>query len=299
MVGGSVGKGHGVVRVVAGVVSLVLAAVPGPVLAGQALGVPLSAGQTLAGPLPAGRGGEDRGAADLSVRLSASPPVAQPGQPLIYRAQVRNAGPGDAVLPTLTVRLPDGVRVLGVDVAECGPGEAANEVVCASTKDVLAGETGGVTINGLVGPEAHGPLRATATLSSEVVDGNEADNSAQVSTRLDEGTDLAVRLSRRARAGRMVTMAAVVRNRGPKRVRDALLFFDTGGARFLRAEGARCDPLPGSLGCELRAVGPGERVSLRLAFVTRKRGPRAEATVYSARLGDRHPANNTARLRLG
>ncbi|GAA2884902.1 hypothetical protein GCM10010517_48460 [Streptosporangium fragile] len=279
MVRGSVCKGQGVVRVVAGVISIVLAAVPGLVLAGP--------GET------------DPGRADLSVRLSASPPVAQPGQPLTYRAEVRNAGPGDAVLPVLTVRLPAGVEVLSVDVAECRPGSTANEVVCASGKDVPAGETGGVTINGVVGSGARGPLRATATLSSEVVDGDEADNSAETLTRLDEGTDLAVRLSRRARAGRMVTMAAVVRNRGPKRVRDAALFFDTGGARFLRAKGARCDPRPRSLGCALRAVGPGERLSLRLAFVARKRGPRAEATVYSVRLGDRRPANNTARLRLG
>ncbi|WP_433372968.1 hypothetical protein [Streptosporangium sp. CA-115845] len=278
MVGGSLFREHVAVRIVAGVICLVLATVPRA---------------ASASPDDEGWGG-----ADLSVRLTVSPKRAQPGQPLTYRAEVRNAGPGDAVLPLLTVRLPDGVEVIGVNVAECLPGATTGEVVCAATKDVPAGQTGGVTINGVVRSGARGPLTASATLSSEVVDDDETNNHSQTLTEVDDGTDLAVRLSRAARAGRLVTVSAVVRNRGPRRVHDAGVFFDTGGARLMSARGARCDSHPAYVGCRLRTVGAGRRVSFMLAFVARGHAPRAEATVYSLRLGDRRPANNTARFSL-
>lgn len=269
---------HVAARIVAGVICLALAAAPRGALASP--------------------DDDTWGGADLSVRLTAFPKRAQPGQPLLYRADVRNDGPGDAVLPLLTVRLPEEVQVIGVNVADCFPGAAAGEVVCPSVKDVLAGQTGGVTITGVVRSGARGPLRAKATLSSEIVDDDETDNSSETLTEVGEGTDLAVRLSRATRAGRLVTVAAVVRNRGPRRVHDAGVLFDTGGARLMSARGARCDSHSAYVGCRLRTVGAGRRVSFMLAFVARAHAPRAEATVYSLRLGDRRPANNTARLSL-
>ncbi|MFF5210776.1 hypothetical protein [Streptosporangium sp. NPDC000396] len=246
----------------------------------------------------AGSGGRSQGGADLSVQLSASPKLAQPGQPLIYRVDVRNAGPEDAVLPLLTIQLPQEVEIIHVDVAECRKGTAANEVVCPSQQDVLAGGTGGVMITGLVDPDARGPLQATATLSSEVEDENEEDNISQAVTSVDEGADLVVRLSRKARAGRLVTMDAVVRNRGPRVVRDAALFFDTRSARFLSAKGAPCHSYPGHVGCTLHPVASGKLVKLKLAFHARRNAPQAKATVYSVRVGDRRPANNLARISL-
>ncbi|MFJ2031470.1 hypothetical protein [Streptosporangium sp. NPDC087985] len=236
--------------------------------------------------------------ADLSVRMETSPKAAQPGQPLLYRVEVHNLGPEDAVLPLLTIRLPKGVEILRVNVAECHSGTAANEVVCPSERDVMAGDIGGVMISGLVRPGVRGPLTATATLSSEVVDVDETDNTSRVLTEVDEGADLAVRLSRRARVGRLVAMGAVVRNRGPRAVRDAALFLHTRRARFLSATGARCRSYLGLVGCRLRAVRPGRQVSLRLAFRTHRGVPRVKATVYSTHVGDRRPANNTARINL-
>ncbi|GGS81895.1 hypothetical protein GCM10010156_45790 [Planobispora rosea] len=238
----------------------------------------------------------DWGGADLSVRLEASPKRAQPGQPLLYRVDVRNAGPGDAVLPVLTVRLPAGVKIFNADVAECRPGPGPRVVVCASDADVPAGSTGGVTITGVVRPGARGPLTATASITSEVVDDNAANDSARLLTPVAEGADLGIRLTDSSRAGRTVTMDATVHNRGPRTVRDALVLFRAGRARFVAARGARCRPYPVYVGCALRAVGSGERVRLRLSFRTNGRTVRAEAAVYSAHLGDRRPRNNVARL---
>ncbi len=278
MFGGSVFTAHGAARLVAGVVSLALVWVPGAAQAGPE------------------EGRQD--GADLSVRLEASPRVAQPGQLLTYRVEVHNAGPEDAVLPLLVVQLPDGVDILGVNVAECLPGRTAGEVVCPSQQDVLAGADGGMTVNGIVKAGARGPLKASATLSSEVVDGDETNNTAQLLTPVDEGADLTVRLSRRARARGLVTMDAVVRNRGPRVVKDASVFLRTVKARFLSARGARCRSYAGYVGCALRAVGSGRRVSFQLAFRAHRRAPLAKATVYSTHVGDRRPANNMARISL-
>ncbi|WP_405144736.1 DUF11 domain-containing protein [Sphaerisporangium sp. NBC_01403] len=244
------------------------------------------------------------GGADLSVRLTASPRVAQPGQWLSYEVKVRNAGPGDAVLPVLTIRVPDQVDVIAVNVASCHPGTSKHEVVCPSTTDIQAGDSGAVTVLGVVGTGARGPLRATARLTSEVVDDNEADNHAEVLTKVGEGADLAVRLSPArgiAKPGQRFTVRASVRNSGPVPVRDARVYFTEHGARFVSASGARCAKLRGQVGCALRPIGSGARGTLSLVFRMPRRGSRevdTEATVFSARVGDRRPANNQARMRV-
>ncbi|MFC6080747.1 hypothetical protein [Sphaerisporangium aureirubrum] len=124
------------------------------------------------------------GGADLSVRLSVAPQVAQPGQWLSYRVRVRNAGPGDAVLPVLTVHLPEEVDIVHVDVAACHPGAARNEVVCPSSADIPSGGSGALTVFGKVRAGTRGPLRAAARLTSEVTDGDEGDNRAELVTRV-------------------------------------------------------------------------------------------------------------------
>ncbi|MFC4057900.1 hypothetical protein ACFOWE_06320 [Planomonospora corallina] len=231
------------------------------------------------------------------MRLQASPRRAQPGQRLVYRARVRNAGPGEAVLPVLTVRVPRGVRILHVDVAECRPGRTAREVVCATGRDVPVGEGGKVTITGVVRPGAKGPLLATARLSSQVLDGDESDNAARTVTRIGEGADLSVRLSGLRRAGRTVTVDALVGNRGPRTVRDGLIVLQARRARVVSADGARCRSRSHYTGCALAALRPGDRVRIR--FVLRGRGDAvdARATVYSARLGDRRLGDNSDRAR--
>jgi Domain of unknown function DUF11 len=244
------------------------------------------------------------GGADLSVRVAASPRVAQPGQWLSYEVKVRNSGPGDAVLPVLTIKVPDEVDIATVNVASCHPGTSKNEVVCPSPVDIAPGETGAVTVIGMVRTGARGPLHASAGLTSEVVDGNETDNHADVVTQVDEGADLAVRLSpamRSAKPGQRFTVKAAVRNSGPRLVHDPRVSFTETGARFLSARGARCAAHDRHVGCVLGPIASGARGTLSLVFrmprhATREAG--TEATVYSTRVGDRRPANNQARMRV-
>ncbi|WP_449061870.1 hypothetical protein [Planomonospora algeriensis] len=189
------------------------------------------------------------------------------------------------------------MRILYVDVAECRPGRAAGEVVCASRRDVPAGGGGEVTITGMVRPGARGPLRATAALSSQVVDDDETDNAVRTVTPLGRGADLSVRLSGGGRVGRTATVDALVGNRGPGTVRDALLVLRSGRARILSADGGRCRSRAGYTGCALPAVRPGARLRLRFVLRPHGRTATAKATVYSARLGDLRLRDNADRLR--
>ncbi|GAA1503547.1 hypothetical protein GCM10009677_39390 [Sphaerisporangium rubeum] len=122
--------------------------------------------------------------ADLSVRITVAPQVAQPGHWLTYRVRVRNSGPGDAVLPVLTVNVPGDVDIKYVDVAACHPGATRNEVVCPSDADIPSGGSGELTVLGKVRASARGPLRAGARLTSDARDGNEVDNHVELVTRI-------------------------------------------------------------------------------------------------------------------
>lgn len=240
---------------------------------------------------PAMAAGGNGGAADLSVRMTAEPRVAQPGQPILYQVRVGNAGPGDAVLPVLRITLPAGVEIGVVDVASCRPGRTRNEVLCPSATDVLAGEGGGVRVSGVVRPDAVGPLRAVATLTSEVWDDDETDNVAVVSTPVDEGADLRLRL--RAMGG--YRLAAVLRNLGPRAVRRPLVVFRTGARRFVSAGGGSCRRRAVYVLCRVGGVASGERARLELTLRPSRRA--VTARVFAARVGDRRPADNVARVR--
>ncbi|WP_152990225.1 DUF11 domain-containing protein [Sphaerimonospora mesophila] len=271
-------------RVVTGLICVFVAGVPRPAVAMDQV--------------------EQWGAADLAVRISASPKVAQPGQPLVYRVKVDNRGPGDAVLPVLRVDVPRDFQIINVNVAECRPVRGHRQVVCESDRDVVAGESGSLTITGVVRPGASGPLRARASVDSEVVDGHEADNRAKTVTKVDGGADLAVRFrssARFARPGHRFSVRAEVRNRGPRIVRDAYVFLRPRQARFRSATGGRCRSRRAFVACALPPIRTGSTGLLRLVFSVPSHASRAVstmATVYSRHFGDRRPANNRARMRV-
>lgn len=247
---------------------------------------------------------EQWGTADLAVRISASPKVAQPGRPLVYRVKVNNRGPGDAVLPVLRVDLPRDFQIINVNVAECRSMRGRHRVVCESDRDVVAGESGSLAITGVVRSRASGPLRASAGIDSEVVDGHEADNRAKAVTKVDDGADLAVRFRSPAgfaRPGRRFSVRAEVRNRGPRVVRDAYVFLRPRQARFRSAIGGRCRGRRAFVACALPPIRSGSAGLLRLVFSVPSHASRAVstmATVYSRRFGDRRPSDNRASMRV-
>ncbi|MGI5485941.1 DUF11 domain-containing protein [Microtetraspora malaysiensis] len=244
------------------------------------------------------------GGADLSVEITASPRTAQPGQPVVYDVRVRNNGPGDAVLTVLTIRLPRDVKIINVNVGECGRGRGTSEIVCRTPGDVRASGTGQVVVTGLVRAAAQGPLRAQVELTSQIADPHPENNTAEVVTPVAKGADLAVRLASAARTvlpGGRFAVTATVSNLGPRTVRDAYVFLGPKRARFVSAAGARCREAAGFVGCALSPMSAGARSLVELTFQAPRRAVNtvgARATVYSGEVGDPQPANNTASIRI-
>lgn len=234
---------------------------------------------------------------DLSVEILTRPLRAQPGQPIFYRVQVRNDGPGTAKKPVLTVQMPDGVKIAGPNVFSCRHGATEQEVVCPSTKEVAPGETGGVTITGIVRRDAVGPLRAVATLTSAATDVDETNNSQVSLVEVNEGADLKVQLAGTSR-GKRFAVSAEVTNMGPGTVRDGRLFFKAGESELVAASGAECRLLSGRIGCKLPELASGDDLRVRLAIVAPRRPVDAKASVFSSRYGDRHSDDNVASMRI-
>ncbi|WP_242454649.1 hypothetical protein [Bailinhaonella thermotolerans] len=245
-------------------------------------------------------------AADVSVSMTGSPAVAQPGRPVSYVVRVRNRGPGPAVRPTVRVRVSETADIVAVDVAECRA-RGRVEVVCASPYDVKPGGTGQVTVTTVPREGARGRLRAEATITARNPDPAPGDTRAVVDTPLGPGADLGVRMAaagvRRVRPGQRFGAVATVVNRGPQRVRDATVVLQPTRLAFRYARGARCREQGRTVLCRVGRLDSGARRAIRLGFRVPALPRKAvtvigDAIVFSVRLGDAHPANNTSVMRL-
>ncbi len=165
---------------------------------------------------------------DLSVDLTASPPIFIPGQAVRYTLVVSNRGPADV----------DGAQVLAAQILEGLPtalleatwtcvaslgsacAAAAGDGDLASGVDLLAGGTATFQIDGQIDPEARGTLsnNAQVSLPFGVLELEPNDNQASLSRtlqavaalslHLDDGVELAV-------PGLDTRYALVVSNDGP------------------------------------------------------------------------------------
>jgi uncharacterized repeat protein (TIGR01451 family) len=119
-------------------------------------------------------------AADLSVALSDSPdPVRVRGR-LTYRAEVANAGPSTAGTATVTVTLPDALRLVSVSAPGAFCPQVAAVVRC-SFFGVEPGQGPALTIEAVA--KRAGTLTASATVSSpDTADPDPADNTDREAT---------------------------------------------------------------------------------------------------------------------
>lgn len=118
---------------------------------------------------------------DVSVELTVSPAAGVVGDPITYRARVRNAGPDPAAGATLTLALPAAVALTSATVP--GGSCAAGPPVTCQLGTLGAGEDRVVTVLGKV--ERTGRIDAAATTASTVPDANPADNKDTVAGAAD------------------------------------------------------------------------------------------------------------------
>jgi Tol biopolymer transport system component len=102
-------------------------------------------------------------AADLAMSVTDSPDPARARSRLTYRAEVANAGPSTAGTATITVTVPDAVRLLSVSAPGAFCPDTSGVVRC-SFFGVEPGQRVAVTIETV--PRRTGTLTASATVSS-------------------------------------------------------------------------------------------------------------------------------------
>jgi uncharacterized repeat protein (TIGR01451 family) len=116
--------------------------------------------------------------ADIGVTLD-GPAQVLVGDPVVYTATVTNAGPVAATNVTLVFTLPAGAQFASVASTQGNAGQFGGDVI-ASLGDIAVGSKATVTIT--LAPTGAGNLVASATVSSDQVDGNPGNNTAGAAT---------------------------------------------------------------------------------------------------------------------
>jgi len=120
--------------------------------------------------------------ADVSITKSASPSPGSTGQDLTYTLTVRNAGPGAAPNTTVVDTLPGGLSARSATASQ-GSCSGTTTVGC-SLGTLATGATATVTV--VVRPTSAGTLTNTAMVGAGAPDPNLANNTASVSTTINE-----------------------------------------------------------------------------------------------------------------
>ncbi|MBW8486924.1 DUF11 domain-containing protein [Actinomadura parmotrematis] len=239
--------------------------------------------------------------ADLGVAVS-GPARAAAGAPMTYAMTVWNTGPVASRAVAATFALPRGFAVIGLDAPSCT--DRSRAVRC-TFRDLAAGAARTVRLQGVIAPEARGPLHASARVRSATADPSRDNDTAAVTTPLTPGTDMAVRLTtprRTAARGARTPLTAVVANRGGATARRVTLYLGAHGAHLLTSPADRCAATRASgrdqyLRCDLGTLTPGTSRTVRTATQTGGGAQRFAASVTSA-AGETAPADNTATAHL-
>ncbi|MGH8850912.1 MAG: beta strand repeat-containing protein [Casimicrobiaceae bacterium] len=194
---------------------------------------------------------------DLAITKTDGVTTAVPGQSVIYKIVVSNAGPSDAVGATVNDTLPAEIGVATwTCVASAGSCTASGSGNIADMVDVPAGATLTYTVLASIASGAAGGLANTASVApaAGVTDSNPANNSATDNDVLVPTADLAIVKSDGSASyapGAAVTYTIVATNAGPSAVtgaavRDTLPAAITSAAWTCSGTGGGTCPASGS-----------------------------------------------------
>ena len=115
--------------------------------------------------------------ADVSVSIDA-PAVVMPGSPITWSVDLTNAGPSDAANTVVTIPVPDGVTITGLDPD--GPCVLVGSVITCTFGVLSPGETTTLTFTGDTDPDGNDPIELTANAVSDTDDPDGTNNDASI-----------------------------------------------------------------------------------------------------------------------
>ncbi len=249
--------------------------------------------------------------ADLALSLvDAGDPVTQ-GDNITYSLSVSNQGPDSALNVALTDTLPQGVSFVSALPSPGSCFEMGGEVMC-SLGDIPSGGSAGVEL--VVTATATGTLTNSASVSSDTVDPNPADNSAAQDTSVDPApapvveptpvaepqADLGLSMADKVdpvMAGDPITYTLAISNAGPDSALNVVLTDSLpGGVTFVSATPTQgsCLEADGLLTCSLGDMTSGTGAGMELVITTTLTGTLTNSASLSSDVADPNADNNSA-----
>ncbi len=213
--------------------------------------------------------------ANLSLTKSDAPDPVLVGQLLTYTLTVANAGPSAATGVTLTDTLPSGVTFDSATPSQGTCMESSGTVTCSlGTIASAANATASIKVR----PQAQGSITNEASVTSEAIDINLANNSASAATTVNPVADLVVTKSDSpdpALVGQPLTYTVGVQNSGPSSA-PSVSVSDTlpAGVTFVSATPSQgtCSQSAGTVTCPLGTIGNGASASVQIQVTPQSTG---------------------------
>ncbi|MHB1556938.1 MAG: Calx-beta domain-containing protein [Isosphaeraceae bacterium] len=241
--------------------------------------------------------------ADVSVSLAESPSPALAGGELTYTMTVANHGPDGAPAVVATMPMAAGLSLVSAN-SDLGNVALSNGQVVAALGDMASGSQAVVTI--VLRTTAAGTVTETATVTSDTINPNPADETSSVTTTVEPAADLAVGVS----AGSLIAATGIaldytltVTNTGPSDASGVILTdsLPTGATFVTATDGQGNTPATlndGVLAWPIGALADGETATLVVAVVPTAQPGSTLVDSASVTGGQADPisANNTATL---
>ena len=242
--------------------------------------------------------------ADLAVTLADAPDPVTAGNNLTYTVTTTNNGPDDADNMSIELPLPAGtsfVSVIGGTGSACN---AASPVTCTWAGPTASGASRVAVIVAAVDASATGTLNATATTTSDTVDPDASNNSADATTGIVVDADVGIAKAATTvpdplLVGETIVYTLTASNAGPSTATDVVVS-DTLPANL--------DYVSNSCGAAFAAptltwtigtLAVGASLDCTLTVTVADIGDVVNTATISASSGDSNAANNTGTAALG
>jgi uncharacterized repeat protein (TIGR01451 family) len=234
---------------------------------------------------------------DLGVEMVASRTPALLEQPLIYILTVTNLGPDAASGVRLVDELPPGLLLVNASASQ-GSCSNQNGVVNCNLNTIAS--RGRATVLLTCRPTVLGPITNVVSVTSEQVDNNPANNSAQNPNTVDPVAELLITMSDApdpVAVSQQITYSIFVTNRGPN-LGSNIVVSDVlpASVQFVSVQTSHgaCTNDGNSVGCAIAELPAGERALITIVARANSVGPVPNTATVTGQPTDPNVLNNTA-----